>query len=1001
MRSPYGVRPSYAGQELASTGVLRADHSPIRDIMSLIKERVGQLKARGLYDKIQSGEARRVKAANDAVQIDSRIKSKEKGLQKKIEGINKEIVSLLEGKPRDLREKDLWSSKIASLRAELKSASEQRNEIVRIIDEIDPEAASVKLAREESAVLKEIHNIDSKIQRLQDDFLSGKPYQKEQKPVKEVAPEVRKLLDQKEVASKRLKDIQDYLAYISKPERDPHIAKKKQLLSAIRVKEAKIGLYGTDNKQRISDLWDETIGTLSKENSELSVALSNLRKAFKENDPEQLSLAISRRYGQLKDEIAKKTLERDAIQKRIDENAPQIEQKAEKVIPERLAGVTDELNSLREEVKSLKKIEKAMINPPKTKEEIALSRFRTRLENEIASLNKRFEEGDLSKKIRNSTILDEETKRLLEDKKVLSNQMKVLSDAGVTPTKDEMSTLINLSNDMLEKRKGWVDDPKLPNHGWANEKERLAFGAAKVDYDNYLNQLRLSERPVLEKLKGRWQEYKTTKEASGMSKANWELARDFIYTINDNAIAVVASIDNSFAGRQGLAMLFTNPQIWADTFMKSFEDIARSLIKTEGDVAARKLLMADVYSRRNFMNGNYKKAGLMVDFEEEYPSTIPGRIPVVGRAFRASETAFLNSGVRMRINAFDLLMDTAQKQGFPIDDNMAKDLGRLVGSMTGRANVHVSQGVRAFLWAPKMMMANINFLTAHTIPGQGLKTKFARREAAKNLAKMVSFIGGTAAVINAMRPGTVEIDPRSADFLKVRVGDTRIDMTGGKGSYITLAARTLAGISSVVGGPFEGAIKNTNTKILKEVNQLNDPTGRKLLYVGVDFLMNKTAPLARTASEALLIGRTFEGDRPTIGSSAANILVPIYVKNIWEATIGDYPVDNKAAQIIASMVDFFGINANTYRPQQFWGQKNDSEELKIMKEKLDEKSFKAYNIAYNKMVNTEIDKIVEDERYMALSDEDKEKVINKIRRDIKKTVVSEAFLQIQQQGGTK
>ena len=352
MRSPYGVRPSYAGQELASTGVLRADHSPIRDIMSLIKERVGQLKARGLYDKIQSGEARRVKAANDAVQIDSRIKSKEKGLQKKIEGINKEIVSLLEGKPRDLREKDLWSSKIASLRAELKSASEQRNEIVRIIDEIDPEAASVKLAREESAVLKEIHNIDSKIQRLQDDFLSGKPYQKEQKPVKEVAPEVRKLLDQKEVASKRLKDIQDYLAYISKPERDPHIAKKKQLLSAIRVKEAKIGLYGTDNKQRISDLWDETIGTLSKENSELSVALSNLRKAFKENDPEQLSLAISRRYGQLKDEIAKKTLERDAIQKRIDENAPQIEQKAEKVIPERLAGVTDELNSLREEVKS-------------------------------------------------------------------------------------------------------------------------------------------------------------------------------------------------------------------------------------------------------------------------------------------------------------------------------------------------------------------------------------------------------------------------------------------------------------------------------------------------------------------------------------------------------------------------------------------------------------------------------------------------------------------------
>jgi len=50
---------------------------------------------------------------------------------------------------------------------------------------------------------------------------------------------------------------------------------------------------------------------------------------------------------------------------------------------------------------------------------------------------------------------------------------------------------------------------------------------------------------------------------------------------------------------------------------------------------------ADINSRPNALNGNYKKMGLAVgNVEDQFPSSLPAKIPYAGRVFEASKNAF-------------------------------------------------------------------------------------------------------------------------------------------------------------------------------------------------------------------------------------------------------------------------------------------------------------------------------------------------------------------------
>ena len=506
---------------------------------------------------------------------------------------------------------------------------------------------------------------------------------------------------------------------------------------------------------------------------------------------------------------------------------------------------------------------------------------------------------------------------------------------------------------------------------WSSPKDRLDYGMAQVAANKYVESLKTEELSIGEMAKRRVGEFKEDWKDYPV-KAVTKLAKDAIVELDKNSVAIVASIDDSFIGRQGLTTLQTHPSVWAKAAVKSFTDIYKSLKEKHGNEKAKDILHADLVSEPNYINGNYQKAGILASFEEQYPTSHPARVPYIGRAFKASEVAFTNSALRMRTKTFDMLLDIAKNNGLEANNVLLKDIGKVVNSATARADIGKGAVTSLVLWAPRMMMANVNVLTAHGL-GTTLKTNFARKQAAVNLMKIVAEVGAASAVLNAIFPGSVELNPISSDFLAFRYGDTRVDfLTAGRRQYITLLARQLS-----------GKTKNAQTKIIKELSsgKYGDPTR---FSVGIDFLINKTRPLVRTVLY-LERGRNFEGKKPTALSTAADLTVPIPLRNFYQNFGGDYPEDDAIA-VVGSVLDLIGVNANTYQPNKHW-KDSTSKEMQEFKKRVTEEKFNQNNIKFNNEVNKKIEAIVKTQAYQKLSNEEKEKKIRKIKEETKRKYI--------------
>lgn len=597
-------------------------------------------------------------------------------------------------------------------------------------------------------------------------------------------------------------------------------------------------------------------------------------------------------------------------------------------------------------------------------------RYKTRLQNEVKKYSERFETFDFRKEERNKANLTEEGRRIKEER----DRIKTAYDAAVRKTggisREEATILFDLAKRAAELKN--LRDPNVKgNFGFKSAKERWEYGKAQAAFDKYVAKLKIGDESISTLAKNRLSEFKTEVK-DNQAKAVGKLGIDAVGEVSATSISMVASLDVSFTLRQGGKMLMTHPTIWAKSVSKQVGDVYRALRYKHGNEVAKDILHADLVSRENYMDGHYQTAGILAKFEEQYPTSHPGRIPGIGRPFKASEIAFTNTALRMRIGYFDLLLDMAKKNGAEINTKLIKDLGAVVNGLTARSHIGGSKFVNVVLWAPRMMMANVNVLTAHGL-GAGLSTKFARIEAAKNLIKITAETAAVAAVLNAIVPGSIELDPRSSDFLKYKDGNTRIDMTAGSGQYITLVARFLT-----------GQTKNTQTKIIKDLGK-SGFGDRTYFDVGMDFLINKTTPLVRQGIY-FAKGRNFEGRKPTAGTALVDLTTPIPIKNIADDSFGDYS-DDRAIVLLSNLADVFGLNANTYMPLDQWENK-ESKELVAFRKRVGEQRFEEANIRYNKIVNSRISQTTKTPYYQALSDEEKEKVITRIKRQTKQQILS-------------
>lgn len=506
----------------------------------------------------------------------------------------------------------------------------------------------------------------------------------------------------------------------------------------------------------------------------------------------------------------------------------------------------------------------------------ALKSAKTRYANEAEKYNLKLEALDFTKEERRAIELDPEAKALKRKRDIAKQNYENALNASGTIGKKEAENIVRLAKEVEQSR---ID---MENGG-----DRFMYGANKVRYQNYADFLKRQNAPIKKQLREAGKEFATT-WSQNKPKAVYNIGKDATNTIVNNSIAMVATLDNSFLGRQGLKTLQTHPSVWAKGAYNSFIDFG----KTIGGKNAHDALMADIYSRENYMNGNYDKAGILNKLEEQFPTSLPERIPGVGRVFKASEYAFTGSAIRMRTGLFDLMEKTAKKNGVEWNETQIKDIGKMINSLTARGKwgQKGEPGViRLVMWAPKMLKANLDVLTAHGLTA-GLDTPFARKQAAMNWVKIIGETATLIMVANALKPGSAETDPRSSDFGKIKVGDTRFDITGGAGSIVTLSARLI-----------RNSRKSTTTG---EIIPLGGGFGQSSRFdVLADFMVGKSTPPARVVFDWLK-SKDYKGDPFSPATSVYRAVTPITIQQAIQLK------DNASADRVAGVIlDGLGISS--------------------------------------------------------------------------------------------
>lgn len=406
--------------------------------------------------------------------------------------------------------------------------------------------------------------------------------------------------------------------------------------------------------------------------------------------------------------------------------------------------------------------------------------------------------------------------------------------------------------------------------------DRMEYGRTVVALKNQVEDM------IRESRKMKWEDVKKNPLAG---------AGKFASAVAGNAKSLKASLDDSAIFRQGWKVLWTHPEIWQKNARQSFGD----MVKAFGSDQVMNEVNADIVSRPTY--DLMKDAGLAVGVNEEaYPESLPEKIPGFGKAFRASEHAYNAFVRRTRADVFDKYIDIAKNSDVTLDKQELQSIGKLVNSLTGRGNLGalepVANVVNNVFFSPRFLKSNIDTLLLH--PTDTMST-FARKQAAINLLKIIGASAAILATAQAVKKDSVDWDPRSANFGKIKVGNTRFDVSGGMASIITLAARE--------------ATQSTKSSTTGNVHPLNSgkygsQTGEDVL---VNFFENKLAPLSSFVKD-LLKGKTSQGEKPTVGNEAVNLLVPMGVTNYMELKN-----DPNSANILTAMIaDSLGIATNTY-----------------------------------------------------------------------------------------
>jgi len=355
-------------------------------------------------------------------------------------------------------------------------------------------------------------------------------------------------------------------------------------------------------------------------------------------------------------------------------------------------------------------------------------------------------------------------------------------------------------------------------------------------------------------------------EALAALRSMGQKAWDTAMSILNLPRAILASFDLSAPLRQGALLFWGQPK----QSLPAFKPMLQAFVSKDKAGMIDQIINSGKYAELRRDAGLYiaplgEATPKIRQREEAFMTRYARYIPGISHSERAYVT-YLN---KVRADVFDSYASQWEGQGKTMEDY--KKLADAINIMTGRGPLGKLTGIGDILnvgfFSPRYISSRI------MLPYEFVRTTpLVRKMMAKNI---LAFIMANMAIFGLIYLGvkssgediSMETDPRSSDFGKIKIGNTRLDFWAGFQQYARFVSQLVVSMR-----------KSTTTGEIIEAK-------RKDILDW--FIRSKLSPAAGLAAD-ILEGETFLGDEfslepDAVKQQAFQRLVPMFVQDMIEA----------------------------------------------------------------------------------------------------------------------
>lgn len=568
------------------------------------------------------------------------------------------------------------------------------------------------------------------------------------------------------------------------------------------------------------------------------------------------------------------------LQRRIDTGVKPTNKRAQVALDQEAKDLAAERDRLKEVVKQLEG------DPEMTAEQKAKMALRL-IENAAEEVERRIRENDLEYAQKKAPVDSPEiraARQRLEDLRGTLKKMR--EDAGIVEKRrlEYFKTRVRRRIAEMEDRMARQDfAPRKKNAPVSLDQEAKDLEAKKIltkeKFDHEHEKLKLSQRSKIQKF---WDGFV---EMVGLTKT------------------LVTIMDMSAPFRQGIVFSFSRPLMTVKAFGEMFR---QAFSQQNADMWLAHIKSSPEYPLMK-ASGLYlsePNAKLTAREESYMVSNWAKKIPGYGAIIKASERSYVAFLNKQRVDAFLSVAEKFSDLGIDPKTNPEeyKAWADYVNNATGRGSLgefeQAAKGLSTIFFSPRLITSRFNILL--NAKKYAEMPPAARKEALKSTLTFIG-VGLTAVGLAAMAGADVEDDPRSADFGKIKIGNTRIDPWGGFVQWVVLLSRL-----------YTNERKSTTTGKIEELGKRMGADDRVDLLL--NFFKQKLAPApamaVKYAESKVKDGKrtTRFGEEIDPVEDLKSAFIPLYLRDLDKL----YEEHDPVLASTLGLMSFFGFGIQQY-----------------------------------------------------------------------------------------